>query len=178
MAFGNGVYHAMCTHKKECVMQISYRTALLSSLLGLALVVAMQAYSGLTCYEQTWDVLLTNIGIFVMVPLIPALHRLVHPQSLECFGRFFGFSALAHLRLLCGLHDTAHRCRRRIVNLCGGVFIRRRQLLARGIVRGGIDVVDASESGEGQSRPQISILRIERHKQAACKHLQAAFSCD
>ena len=37
-------------------MQISYRTALLSSLLGLALVVAMQAYSGLTCYEQTWDV--------------------------------------------------------------------------------------------------------------------------
>ena len=126
------VFTTLLHTAKEWLMQISYRTALLSSLLGLALVVAMQAYSGLTCYGA----------------LNPCLHRLIHPQSLECFGRFLGFPALADLRLLCGLHDIAHRCGRRIVNLCGGVFIWRRQLLAWSIVRGGIDVVDASESGK------------------------------
>ena len=82
----------------------------------------------------------------------PCTHRLIHPQSLERLGWLFGILALAHLRLLCGLHAATNRRRRRIVNLCGGIFIRRRQLLARGIVGGGVDVVDAGEGSERPSR--------------------------
>ena len=85
------VFTTLLHTAKEWLMQISYRTALLSSLLGLALVVAMQAYSGLTCYEQTWDVLLTNIGIFVMVPLIPAFIALFTRNPLSALGGFLAF---------------------------------------------------------------------------------------
>ena len=70
-------------------MQISYRTALLSSLLGLALVVAMQAYSGLTCYAQTWDVFL--MGMFVLIPVIPALIALFTRNPLSALGGFLAF---------------------------------------------------------------------------------------
>ena len=72
-------------------MQISYRTALLSSLLGLALVVAMQAYSGLTCYAQTWDVLLMSMGMFVLIPVIPALIALFTRNPLSALGGFLAF---------------------------------------------------------------------------------------
>ena len=72
-------------------MQISYRTALLSSLLGLALVVAMQAYSGITCYEQTWDVFLMGMGMFVLLPLIPALIALFTRNPLSALGGFLAF---------------------------------------------------------------------------------------
>ena len=72
-------------------MQISYRTALLSSLLALALVVAMQAYSGLTCYAQTWDVLLMSMGMFVLIPVIPALIALFTRNPLSALGGFLAF---------------------------------------------------------------------------------------
>ena len=72
-------------------MQISYRTALLSSLLGLALVVAMQAYSGLTCYAQTWDVFLMSMGMFVLIPVIPALIALFTRNPLSALGGFLAF---------------------------------------------------------------------------------------
>ena len=72
-------------------MQISYRTALVSSLLGLALVVAMQAYSGITCYEQTWDVFLMGMGMFVLIPVIPALIALFTRNPLSALGGFLTF---------------------------------------------------------------------------------------
>ena len=72
-------------------MQISYRTALLSSLLGLALVVATLTYSGLTCYAQTWDVLLMSMGMFVLIPVIPALIALFTRNPLSALGGFLAF---------------------------------------------------------------------------------------
>ena len=94
-------------------MQISYRTALLSSLLGLALVVAMQAYSGLTCYEQTWDVLLTNIGIFVMVPLsalggfLAFLPWLIYAYYVDCMTPHTGSGGASLIYVVVFLYGAA-----------------------------------------------------------------------
>ncbi len=72
-------------------MQISYRKALGCSLLGLVLVVAVQAYAGVTCYEQTLSMLLTSMGMFVLIPLIPAFIALFTRNPLSALGGFLAF---------------------------------------------------------------------------------------
>ena len=56
-----------------------------------AVVVAVQAYAGVTCYEQTLSMLLTSMGMFVLIPVIPALIALFTRNPLSALGGFLAF---------------------------------------------------------------------------------------
>ena len=67
-------------------MLISRRQALTTGMTAIALVIALQAFNSVGCYRHTLPTCLQVVGMFVLVPLLPALVSLLTANPLRAVG--------------------------------------------------------------------------------------------
>jgi hypothetical protein len=67
-------------------MLISRRQALTTGMTAIALVIALQAFNSVGCYRHTLQTFVQVVGMFVLVPLLPALVSLLTANPLRAVG--------------------------------------------------------------------------------------------
>ena len=67
-------------------MLISRRQALTTGMTAIALVIALRAFNSVGCYRHTLSTFLQVVGMFVLVPLLPALVSLLTANPLRAVG--------------------------------------------------------------------------------------------
>jgi hypothetical protein len=67
-------------------MLISRRQALITGMTAIALVIALQAFNSVGCYRHTFLTFVQVVGMFVLVPLLPALVSLLTANPLRAVG--------------------------------------------------------------------------------------------
>jgi hypothetical protein len=67
-------------------MLISRRQALTTGMTAIALVIALQAFNSVGCYRHTLPTFVQVVGMFVLVPLLPALVSLLTANPLRAVG--------------------------------------------------------------------------------------------
>ncbi|WFC41842.1 Na+:solute symporter [Pseudoxanthomonas sp. SE1] len=67
-------------------MLISRRQALITGMTAIALIIALQAFNSVGCYGHTLLTFVQVVGMFVLVPLLPALVSLLTANPLRAVG--------------------------------------------------------------------------------------------
>ena len=67
-------------------MEIPRRRALIAGAVAIALVIALQAFNSVGCYEHTLVTFVQVLGMFLLVPLLPALMSLFTANPLRAVG--------------------------------------------------------------------------------------------
>lgn len=67
-------------------MLISRRQALITGMTVIALILALQAFNSVGCYGHTLLTFVQVVGMFVLVPLLPALVSLLTANPLRAAG--------------------------------------------------------------------------------------------
>lgn len=67
-------------------MLISRRQALITGMTAIALIIALQALNSVGCYGHTLLTFVQVVGMFVLVPLLPALISLLTANPLRAVG--------------------------------------------------------------------------------------------
>ena len=67
-------------------MLISRRQALITGMTAIALILALQAFNSVGCYGHTLLMFVQVVGMFVLVPLLPALVSLLTANPLRAVG--------------------------------------------------------------------------------------------
>lgn len=67
-------------------MLISRRQALITGMTAIALILALQAFNSVGCYGHTLLTFVQVVGMFVLVPLLPALVSLLTANPLRAVG--------------------------------------------------------------------------------------------
>ena len=67
-------------------MVISRSRAILSGIAAIAGIVAIQAFNSLACYDHDLWSFLTTLGVFLLVPLLPAMISLLSANPLRAVG--------------------------------------------------------------------------------------------
>lgn len=67
-------------------MLISHRQALITGMTAIALILALQAFNSVGCYGHTLLTFVQVVGMFVLVPLLPALVSLLTANPLRAVG--------------------------------------------------------------------------------------------
>jgi hypothetical protein len=67
-------------------MEIPRKQAVTGGAVAIALVVALQAFNSFSCYDHTLMTFLQVLGMFLLVPLLPALISLLTANPLRAVG--------------------------------------------------------------------------------------------
>ncbi|HJS34394.1 MAG TPA: Na+:solute symporter [Pseudoxanthomonas sp.] len=73
-------------------MLISRRQALITGMTAIALIIALQAFNSVGCYGHTLLTFVQVVGMFVLVPLLPALVSLLTANPLRAVGACLMFA--------------------------------------------------------------------------------------
>lgn len=67
-------------------MVIPRRQAVVAGIAAIALVIALQAFNSVGCYDHTLPVFMQVLGMFLLVPLLPAVISLFTANPLRAVG--------------------------------------------------------------------------------------------